>query len=56
MMNRRVDVVLHSPSDIRDKSRDLLQEKQRALEGAFWSTAAGLVLALLLLLFHLDLP
>lgn len=53
VMTRRLEVNLHSPSDIRDQSTSLLLEKQRYLAGAFGLLGIGLVAAFGLLIFRL---
>ena len=55
VMTRRLDVYRHSPSDIREKSTQLLLEKQRELEWAFRLLALGLLVAFGLLIWRLYL-
>jgi hypothetical protein len=55
MMTRRRDLNLLSPDDIRQKSNEILDAKQKNLQAAFWCLAVGLVLAILLLAFRLHL-
>jgi hypothetical protein len=52
---QRLAINLHSPDDIREKSQSQLRAKQRSLQLAFWLLAAGLVTALLLLVYRLKL-
>jgi hypothetical protein len=52
-MTQRLEVNLHSPSDIREQSTSLLIEKQRFLVWAFWLLAIGLLAAFGLLIFRL---
>jgi hypothetical protein len=53
VMTKRLSIYLHSPSDIRAKSTELLLEKQRRLEQAFWCLTGGLLAVFGLLLFGL---
>lgn len=53
VMTKRLTLYLHSPSDIRAKSTELLLEKQGRLEWAFWCLTLGLLAAFVLLLFGL---
>ena len=53
MMTSRIEVLLDSPSDIREKSSAVLEEKQRQLLKAFGFLAAGLLLVVVLLLLRL---
>ena len=53
MMTSRIDVFLDSPSDIREQSSAVLEEKQRQLLKAFGFLAAGLLLVVVLLLLRL---
>jgi ABC-type amino acid transport system permease subunit len=53
VMTQRLEINLHSPSDIREKSTSLLLEKQRYLMWAFWLLAIGLLSAFGLLIFRL---
>ena len=55
MMTSRIDVFLDSPSDIREQSSVILEEKQSLLIKAFGFLAAGLVLVVVLLLLRLGL-
>ena len=48
-------VNLRSPSDIREKSSELLGEKQRCLEIAFALLTAGIVLAFVMIVFRVRL-
>jgi hypothetical protein len=52
-MTSRLEVYMHSPEDIREKSTRLLLEKQRDLEWAFWLLALGLLAAFGLLVYRL---
>lgn len=53
MMTQRLDVNLRSPDDIREQCRSQLIAKQKSLRSAFWQLAAGLVIALLLIIYRL---
>lgn len=55
VMTRRLTLYLHSPTNIRTKATELLLEKQRRLERAFWCLTGGLLAAFGLLLFGLRL-
>ena len=55
MMTSRIDVFLDSPSDIREQSSVILEEKQRLLTKAFGFLAAGLLLVVVLLILRLGL-
>ncbi len=55
MMTSRIDVFLDSPSDIREQSSVLLEEKQGHLLKAFGFLAAGLLLVVVLLILRLGL-
>ena len=55
MMTSRIDVFLDSPSDIREQSSVLLEQKQGLLTKAFGFLAAGLLLVVVLLLLRLGL-
>lgn len=50
---QRLAVNLRSPDDIRDKSQSQLRAKQRSLQLAFWLLAAGLISALMLMVYRL---
>ena len=54
VMTRRLDIYLHSPTDLREKSTALLLEKQRSLQWAFYLLAVGMIVAFLLLIFLLS--
>ena len=53
---QRLAVNLRSPDDIRRKSQSQLRAKQKSLLWAFWLLAAGLVSALLLMVYRLNIP
>ena len=55
MMTSRIEVLLDSPSDIREQSSAVLEEKQGQLLKAFGFLAAGLLLVVVLLLLRLGL-
>ncbi|MFQ5632183.1 MAG: hypothetical protein ACE5I1_25720 [bacterium] len=55
MMTQRIDLVMHSPDDIRAKSEQVLIEKQRILQTAFWTLAAGLFVAFALLIVYMGM-
>ena len=55
MMTSRINVLLHSPSDIREKSSAVLQEKQGQLLKAFWFLAVGLLTVVVLLILRLGM-
>ncbi len=55
MMTSRIDVFLDSPSDIREQSSIILEEKQGHLLEAFGFLAAGLLLVVVLLILRLGL-
>ncbi len=55
MMTSRIDVFLDSPSDIREQSSAVLEEKQGQLLKAFGFLAVGLLLVVVLLLLRLGL-
>ena len=55
MMTKRIDVVLYSPDDIRQKSEQVLTDKQRTLQTAFWTLAAGLFVAFVLLIVYMGI-
>ncbi len=55
MMTSRIDVFLDSPSDIREQSSVILEQKQRHLLKAFGFLAAGLLLVVVLLILRLGL-
>lgn len=50
-----INVNLRSPSDIREKTSELLQEKQRYLEIAFALLVAGIILAFAMVVFRVRL-
>ena len=54
-MTEKLTVNLQSPSDIRDQSTRLLEEKQHYLEIAFWMFAVGLLAAFALLIYRLEM-
>jgi hypothetical protein len=54
-MTERLNIYLHSPSDIREESISLMLEKQRYLEWAFRLLAFGVLAAFGLLLYRLDM-
>ncbi len=53
MMTRELNINLHSPDDIRNKSEIALKEKQKSLQLAFWMLTIGLIAALILLVIRL---
>ena len=53
LKTHEMQVYLHSPDDIRKKAAASLKEKQRYLNQAFWTLAAGVFLAVILILFLL---
>lgn len=53
MKTEIVNINLRSPSDIRDKATELLEEKQHQLEIAFMFLIAGIVLAFVMVVFRL---
>lgn len=55
LMTRHLHIYRHSPDDIRQKSTEVLLEKQQNLRRAFWCLTTGLVLAFLLVIFRLSL-
>jgi hypothetical protein len=52
MKTEIVRINLRSPSDIREKATELLEEKQRYLEIAFALLVAGIVLAFVMVVFR----
>jgi hypothetical protein len=54
-LTRRIDVYMHSPEDIREKSLALAAEKQRSLQWAFWLLTLGLLAAFALLMYRLNM-
>jgi hypothetical protein len=54
MLTQRLDLYLHSPEDIRQKSGAVLEEKQRQLQHAFRALSLGLIAAFVLLGFRLS--
>ena len=55
MMTSRIDVYLHAPADVREKSEAILQEKQSLLTKAYGFLAAGLLIAVALLIYRMGL-
>ena len=55
MMTQRLDLHLHSPEEIRQKSAAVLVDKQRHLQYAFRALSLGLIVAFLLLAFRFSL-
>ncbi len=55
MMTSRIGVFLDSPSDIREQSSVMLEEKQGQLHKAFGFLAVGLLLVVVLLILRLGL-
>ncbi len=55
MMTEQLSVNLHSPDDIRNQSEQVLRDKQAGLKSAFWWLTAGLMTAMVLLVFRLKL-
>ncbi|HEY0003858.1 MAG TPA: hypothetical protein VGB17_03525 [Pyrinomonadaceae bacterium] len=55
MKTEIVKINLRSPSDIRERVAELLEEKQRHLETAFVFLIAGIVLAFMMVVFRLRL-
>jgi len=55
MMTKALEVRLDSPTDVRDRTTELLREKQRYLELAFWWLFGGLLAAVLLVIFRLKM-
>jgi hypothetical protein len=54
-LTKRIDVYMHSPEDIREKSLALAAEKQRSLQWAFWLLTLGLLAAFALLMYRLNM-
>jgi hypothetical protein len=54
-LTKRIDVYMHSPEDIREKSLALAAEKQRSLQWAFWLLTLGLLAAFGLLMYRLNM-
>jgi hypothetical protein len=54
-LTKRIDVYMHSPEDIREKSLALAAEKQRSLQWAFWLLTLGLLAAFALLMCRLNM-
>jgi hypothetical protein len=54
-LTRRIDVYMHSPEDIRERSLSLAAEKQRSLQWAFWLLTLGLLAAFGLLMYRLNM-
>ncbi len=55
MMTKRREINPYAPEDIAQKTGEILQEKQRQLQIAFWLLAVGLMLAMLLFAFRLKM-
>jgi hypothetical protein len=55
MMTKQLSINLHSPDDIRKNSEEVLKEKQRHLYWALGALAVGLAIALLLLVFRINM-
>ena len=55
MMTRQLNILLHSPDDIREKSEQILREKQTNLNWAFATLAVGMLAAFALLIFRLKI-
>ena len=55
MMTEQLVVNLRSPDEIRNQSEQVLRDKQGALKSAFWWLTAGLLAAMLLMIFRLKL-
>ena len=53
MKTEIVNINLRSPSEIRDRAAELLEEKQRYLEIAFALLIAGIVFAFVMVVFRL---
>ena len=51
LLTQRIDIVLFSPDDIRQKTEVLLVQKQKNIRWAFWMLTAGLLCAFVLFLF-----
>jgi hypothetical protein len=54
MMTDMSRVNLNSPSDIREKYVEMIEEKQHLLEIAFWFMLVGLIVAIVLVIFRLN--
>jgi hypothetical protein len=52
LMTKRLYINIHSPDDIRQKSENVLLEKQASLHWAYGSLSLGIIAALLLLIFR----
>ncbi len=55
VMTKKFPVFTHAPSDIRDKTMQLVMQKQNQLQWAFGLLAAGLLSASILLYWRLNL-
>ena len=53
MKTQRLKINLHDPDDIREKSEQVLTDKQRSLNWSFWMLALGLIAAFLLITWRL---
>lgn len=53
VMTRELEVYLYSPEDIKAKSTQFVQEKQRQLKWGFWLFVSGLVAAFVLFVVRL---
>jgi len=55
MMTKRREINPYAPEEIAQKAEEILQEKQRQLQIAFWLLAVGLMLAMLLFALRLKM-
>ena len=51
IMTKREEINLHSPDDIQNKFNKLLKNKQNNIMWSYWSLTAGMLIALVLLIF-----
>ncbi len=54
-MTKKLNVLLHSPDDIREQATTLIADKHRYLQAAFWLFVVGMAVAIGLLLTRLDI-
>ncbi|NUO83861.1 hypothetical protein HUU05_27610, partial [candidate division KSB1 bacterium] len=55
LLTKRFEIRLHAPREIKTLSNQILQARQRHLMLAFWTLAAGLLSAFVLMIFRLKL-
>ncbi len=55
LMTRQLYIIMHSPEDIQKELEDMVENRQKHLQWAFWCASAGLIAVFLLLALRFSL-